>query len=130
MMKRELKQRERLWREATGHCIYCGHPVSLEEMETDHIVPRARGGGNGIENKVCSCPRCNALKGDASLEEFLRNNMNQSQLQKYLNRLETLERQGKMGPDKCWELCSPAWDAAPRPEGEIYFIGGIVCIEQ
>ena len=103
-MKRELKLRERLWREATGHCIYCGHPVSLEEMEVDHIVPKSRGGGNGFGNKVCSCPCCNAQKGDATLEDFLQNNMNKSQQEKYLNRLDTLVEQGKMTFDKALSL--------------------------
>ena len=131
-MKRELKQRERLWQEATGHCIYCGHPVSLEEMEADHIVPRSRGGENGFANKVCSCPACNALKGDATLEDFLRNHFNDSQLQKYLNRVDTLAQQGKMTWEKAWDLSAPAMDAhtasrAPEPQEEEAAPGGSLC---
>lgn len=109
-MKRELKQRERLWQEATGHCIYCGHPVTLEEMEADHIVPRSKGGENGFANKVCSCPRCNALKGDAFLEEFL-DGMSACQKEKYLNRLDALVEQGKL-----------SWDKAARLGGEQAFV--------
>jgi CRISPR/Cas system Type II protein with McrA/HNH and RuvC-like nuclease domain len=127
-MKRELKQRERLWQEATGHCVYCGHPVSPEEMETDHIVPRSRGGENGFANKVCSCPRCNALKGDTSLEEFLRNTMGPCQRERYLNRLDALVEQGKMSWDKAVRL-SGREEEAPVPEyRELFLVGGLVYI--
>ena len=140
-MKRELKQRERLWREATGHCIYCGHPVSLEEMEVDHIVPRSRGGDNGYGNKVCSCPSCNALKGDAPLEDFLRDHMNETQYRKYLNRLETLVTQGKLTWEKYWELSRPECgeddysertppEAPDPPQGGLCFFGGILFLER
>ena len=140
MMKREQKQRERLWREATGHCLYCGHPVSLEEMEVDHIHPRSRGGGNGYGNKVCSCPGCNALKGDALLEDFLRDHFNETQYRKYLNRLETLVTQGKMPWEKYWELSAPEHEdedfeapepleAPAPPQGRLCLIGGILFLE-
>ena len=79
-MKREKTFRERLWEEATGHCIYCGKPVSLEEMEADHIVPLCQGGDNSYENKVCSCPCCNARKAGLDLEEFLCKNMKHCEL--------------------------------------------------
>ena len=69
-MKRQKSNRQLLWEEATGHCIYCGHPVKPEEMEVDHIEPLSLGGSNGMENKVCSCPHCNAAKGNQTLEEF------------------------------------------------------------
>lgn len=121
-MQRELKQRERLWREATGHCIYCGHPVSLEEMEVDHIVPRSRGGENNYANKVCTCPRCNALKGDAPLKEFL-GSMSRCRKEKYLNRLDALVEQGKMNWDKASALSDAAGSLKPEDTDLCLFAG-------
>lgn len=40
-------------------CIYCGAPVE----EIDHIVPRARGGGDEPKNKMHICKKCNRMKG-------------------------------------------------------------------
>lgn len=103
-MKREKSVREKLWEEATGHCIYCGKPISQKEMEADHIVPVCMGGGNGFDNKVCSCPRCNARKAGQSLEEFLRNNMGKTQRKHFSNRILHLAQQGKMSWEKALQL--------------------------
>lgn len=105
-MKREKNQREKLWDEATGHCVYCGKPVAREEMEVDHIVPLCRGGGKGYGNKVCSCPQCNAAKADRPLEEFLRVSMNEKQRKRFSNRINTLAEQGKMDWSKA-DLLDP-----------------------
>lgn len=111
-MKRQKNHRQLLWEEATGHCIYCGHPVKLEEMEVDHIEPLSRGGSNGMENKVCSCPHCNAAKGNLTLEAFL-DSMGTQGRRRYSNRVNTLVEQGKMGWEKA-ELLDPytkgTWD--------------------
>lgn len=42
-------------------CLLCG---SDEELEVDHIVPVARGGGNHIENLRVLCGPCNRAKSD------------------------------------------------------------------
>lgn len=33
-------------------------------MTSDHVVPRSRGGSDGVENRVPLCDRCNFLKGN------------------------------------------------------------------
>lgn len=113
VMKRQKSHRHLLWEEATGHCIYCGHPVTLEEMEVDHIEPLSLGGSNGIENKVCSCPHCNATKGNLTLEAFL-DNMSAKERKRYSNRINTLVEQGKMDWEKA-DLLDPYtkenWDS-------------------
>lgn len=98
-MKRQKSNRQLLWEEATGHCIYCGHLVKPEEMEVDHIEPLSLGGSNGMENKVCSCPHCNAAKGNQTLEEFL-GSMSPKERKRYSNRVNTLVEQGKMDWEK------------------------------
>lgn len=114
-MKREKTTRERLWEETSGHCVYCGHPVSLEQMEVDHIVPRSLGGDNSFDNKVCACPQCNAAKGNLLVEDYLEKAMSQKKLRHYRNRLDTLVEQFKISEEKA-ELLYPV-EEEPSPFG-------------
>lgn len=43
------------WEEAGTHCWRCG---DFGPMERCHIVPAARGGSDGPENKIRLCPHC------------------------------------------------------------------------
>jgi len=43
-------------------CLYCGCPISWENSELDHIVPRADGGVNRLENLAVVCHNCNRAK--------------------------------------------------------------------
>ena len=47
-------------------CAYCGDPISFENAEMDHIVPRAGEGGarNTRDNLVAVCERCNKAKSN------------------------------------------------------------------
>ena len=45
-----------------GHtCVYCG---SEDDLDIDHVVPKAQGGKNKWENCVTSCRDCNREKRD------------------------------------------------------------------
>jgi 5-methylcytosine-specific restriction endonuclease McrA len=46
-----------------NRCQYCGRQFPRAELNLDHVVPRSRGGTSTWENVVCSCHRCNRLKG-------------------------------------------------------------------
>jgi 5-methylcytosine-specific restriction endonuclease McrA len=46
-----------------NRCQYCGRQFSRSELNLDHVVPRSQGGLSVWENVVCSCLRCNRLKG-------------------------------------------------------------------
>ena len=46
-----------------NRCQYCGRQFARVELNLDHVVPRSRGGTSVWENVVCSCHRCNRLKG-------------------------------------------------------------------
>jgi 5-methylcytosine-specific restriction endonuclease McrA len=50
-------------------CQYCGRRFSRNDLNLDHVVPRSRGGTSTWENVVCSCHRCNRMKGGRSPEE-------------------------------------------------------------
>ena len=51
-------------------CAYCGD-AKAERYETDHIVPRSRGGTDRASNLVVSCHECNVRKGNLDVAEFL-----------------------------------------------------------
>ncbi len=44
-------------------CQYCGKRFATSDLNLDHVVPRSKGGITSWENVVCSCHRCNRLKG-------------------------------------------------------------------
>lgn len=44
-----------------GACLYCG---STENLTQDHVIPKSRGGKNGLHNKQLLCRNCNREKGD------------------------------------------------------------------
>lgn len=129
-MKKEKKQRERLWQEAAGHCVYCGHPVSVEQMEVDHINPLSSSRDNSFMNRVCSCSSCNKLKGNRPLEDFLLEEYDEHALKKYENRIDNLVRGGRMSPVKAIELTPLEGlyedDELPSAPGLVLFGG--VCL--
>ena len=58
-------------------CFYCGG----EPNSVDHVIPRSRGGRDG-KNLVPCCFRCNQMKGNQTIEEFI------AHMQKILHLLE------------------------------------------
>ncbi len=51
-----------------GHrCAYCGR--SDLTLTIDHVMPKARGGGDTWENLVAACVKCNNKKGDRTPDE-------------------------------------------------------------
>lgn len=48
-----------------GHrCEYCHSPLWLTRAQVDHIVPRACGGTDAVENLALACDRCNGNKSE------------------------------------------------------------------
>ena len=50
-------------------CQYCGRRFSRSELNLDHVLPRSQGGLSTWTNIVCSCLRCNRVKGGRRPEE-------------------------------------------------------------
>ena len=50
-------------------CQYCGRRFSRSELNLDHVIPRSQGGLSTWTNIVCSCLRCNRVKGGRRPEE-------------------------------------------------------------
>lgn len=43
-------------------CRYCGRSSPDVQLEVDHVLPQALGGGDYVENLVVACKDCNAGK--------------------------------------------------------------------
>ena len=72
MSKSNVNRRIGLFNRAGGMCYYCSKVLSLrpnaENFATlDHVVPKSKGGSNGMRNLVISCSECNREKGDLLL---------------------------------------------------------------
>lgn len=44
-------------------CGYCGRRPPAVELQVDHIIPRAKGGGDALMNLITCCSLCNMGKG-------------------------------------------------------------------
>ena len=53
-------------------CHYCGRDgLQGIPLQRDHKIPKSTGGGEYIDNMVCSCTFCNMAKGQSTEEEFI-----------------------------------------------------------
>ncbi len=57
----EASRNETYYR-AWGRCNQCRKPITMGEMECDHIVPIARGGSDSMENLQALCVTCHKAK--------------------------------------------------------------------
>ncbi len=63
----------KLYLKQDGKCALCGDDIIFDTQKThiDHIVPRAKGGEDEIDNFEFACSVCNYAKRDMSLKEFV-----------------------------------------------------------
>lgn len=60
--------KERLFKKQNGHCNACDVELDIWHFEVDHIVPKAKGGGDFMENYQLLCGSCNKIKGARPME--------------------------------------------------------------
>jgi len=60
--------KERLYKEQDGKCNGCGKDFDIWNLEIDHILPKAKGGGDYYENYQLLCGSCNRIKGTKPME--------------------------------------------------------------
>ena len=58
------ERRAQVIQRAKGRCEYCQSPQALssDDFAVEHIVPKAAGGGDELENLALSCQGCNNRK--------------------------------------------------------------------
>jgi len=60
--------RQNIFKRDSFECQYCG---TKRELTIDHVVPRAKGGGDTWINLVTACKKCNSKKGDYTPDEAM-----------------------------------------------------------
>ena len=60
-----------LYGEQSGHCAGCKHHYENKDLEIDHIISKADGGTDHIDNLQLLCGHCNRVKGKRTMEELL-----------------------------------------------------------
>jgi len=61
-----------------GRCFFCQEALTASEASVEHLVAKANGGGNSVENTVACCKALNTLLGHMALKEKLRVILNQN----------------------------------------------------
>lgn len=91
--------------ETAGTCIYCGRPLTRQEMTYDHIFPKSRGGKSTLENYVLACPDCNNGKSDTPVDIFVRN-WSDKKRSRFVHRVNDFVRAGRLPEKKAKILLS------------------------
>lgn len=58
--------RQNIFKRDNSRCQYC---ETSKDLTLDHVIPKSKGGKSSWGNLVTACKRCNAKKGDNSLEQ-------------------------------------------------------------
>lgn len=105
-------EKYRLWEESEHRCFYCGEMIGVKEFltgvdaEVEHIIPRSLFFDNGFSNKVCSCRKCNAEKGNDTAYDFMERKGGALR-SAYLNRVEEFAKAKKISKTKKRYLLMP-----------------------
>ena len=106
-------QKYRLWEESNHLCFYCGQPVGAAEflsgsgVEIEHIIPRSLLFDDSFANKVCSCRKCNAEKGNSTAFDYMRTKP-ECDFEDYLKRVEKFFAEKRISKIKRERLLTPA----------------------
>ena len=102
---REWEREQELGKE----CVFCG---STENLSTDHLIPKNRGGDDSADNLVLACKSCNSSRGDKGIFEWLglekKDSVHRIVAGKYLKELLRIHQEhgtAKISKDNLGELC-------------------------
>lgn len=73
-IKKELPNptiKEKLFKQQKGSCNGCGNNYLTKDFHIDHIIPKAKGGGDYYDNYQLLCGHCNTSKGDRPMEYLI-----------------------------------------------------------
>ena len=62
------QNRTRLYGEQGGNCAGCATHFEPRHFDVDHIIARAKGGTDHLENLQLLCGSCNSIKGDRGMD--------------------------------------------------------------
>jgi hypothetical protein len=69
-------------------CAFCG---ATDDLTTDHLIPKGRGGDDSADNLVLSCKQCKSARGNRGVFEWLglqkKDNLHRLVAGKYLKQL-------------------------------------------
>ena len=105
----------RLWEEAKHICFYCGQPVGVKEflegaeVEIEHIIPRSLFFDDSFANKVCSCRKCNAEKGNRTAFDYMKQK-GENEFSDYSRRIEEAFEKKEISKVKRERLLTSAKD--------------------
>lgn len=63
--------KKRALKRQNGVCVLCFGPITIDECNIEHLIPRSRGGSEHSYNKAIAHPRCNLEKGNMTYEEWI-----------------------------------------------------------
>ena len=66
--KQRSELKNKLYNDQEGLCNLCHDEFGIQHFEMDHIVPRAKGGQDWVDNFQLLCGNCNRIKGKGSQE--------------------------------------------------------------
>ncbi len=66
-----ITQKQWLYGAQDGYCKGCREHFAVQNLTIDHIIPRAKGGTDHVENLQLLCGHCNSLKGDRPMEYLM-----------------------------------------------------------
>ena len=66
----KAKDKRQLFHDQQRKCVYCGNVYRYDELEIEHIIPKALGGPDNIRNCQLACKACNQAKGTMTDIEF------------------------------------------------------------
>ena len=91
---RKLALREEIVRRDGEGCVWCGAPLSANQLEAtlDHVLPQKQGGRWELDNLVLACGPCNCARGSQSAERWLRRCKGRGQAVKLAAVLSAIER--------------------------------------
>ncbi len=86
-------------------CIYCGNPFTLtgalggDEVDVEHIIPKAKLFDDSQSNKTLSHRKCNDAKGNRTAFDYMRQK-GDAEFDAYIERVEELYKQKLIGKGK------------------------------
>lgn len=80
----KARDKRQLFHNQAHRCVYCGNEYGYDELEIEHMIPKALGGQDNIRNCQLACKSCNKAKGTLTDIQFR---------EKYAKHLPQQERQ-------------------------------------